>query len=266
VGTLQKVTAGYALAAAMVGAAELKSRTVQAFDEYVRGVEARLDEELKGPTFLWSDQSPQRKGVVRQGEVVAESVTGKNPKAVPNGLIHDWIGAVFIPGATLEKTLQLVEDYNHHKDVYQPEVVDSRLVNRNGNDFKIHLRLLKKKVITVVLDTYYDVHYTQLDKTRWYSRSYSTRIQEVENAGKANERVLAAGNDHGFLWRLDSYWRFTERDGGVYMECEAVSLTRDIPAGLAWLIAPIIRQLPRESLINTLRKTREALKQTEPRP
>jgi hypothetical protein len=266
VGALQKVTAGYALLAAVLGAAELKSRTVQAFDDCVRAVEARLDEDLKGPGFLWSDQSPQRNARVRQGEVVAESVTGKNPKAVPDGLVHDWIGAVFIPGATLEKTLRLVEDYNHHKDVYKPEVVDSRLLSRNGNDFKIHLRLLKKKVITVVLDTYYDVHYTQLDKTRWHSRSYSTRIQEVDDAGKANERVLAAGADHGFLWRLDSYWRFAERDGGVYMECEAVSLTRDIPAGLGWLIAPIIRQLPRESLINTLRKTREALKQTEPRP
>ena len=78
--------------------------------------------------------------------------------------------------------------------------------------------------------------------------------------------MLPAGDDHGFLWRLDSYWRFAERDGGVYMECEAVSLTRDIPAGLGWLIAPIIRQLPQESLVNTLRKTREALKQAEPRP
>ena len=124
-----------------------------------------------------------------------------------------------------------MQDYNHHKDIYKPEVIDSRLIGHSGNDFKIQLRLLKKKVITVVLDTYYDVHYVPVDKTRWYSRSYSTRIQEVDNAGKPDERLQPAGKDHGFLWRLYSYWRFVERDGGVYMECQAVSLTRDIPTG-----------------------------------
>jgi hypothetical protein len=98
-----------------------------------------------------------------------------------------------------------------------------------------------------------------VDPTHWYSRSYSTRIQEVENAGKSDESLKPAGKDHGFLWRLYSYWRFVERDGGVYMECQAVSLTRDIPTGLGWMIEPIIRQLPKESLVNTLRKTRDAL-------
>ena len=245
--------------AATLGAVELKSRTVQAFDNYIRGVESRLDRELKSSSFLWSDGSPGRAERARQGEVLAESVTGKNPQEVQGGLVHDWIGSVFIPGTTLDKALQLVENYDHHKDVYKPEVIDSRLVSRDGDNFRIYLRLLKKKVITVVLDTYYDVHYTQLDKTRWQSRSYSTRIQEVDNAGKSNEKVQPAGDDHGFLWRLYSYWRFVERDGGVYVECEAVSLTRDVPTGLGWLIEPIVRQLPRESLVSTLRKTRVAL-------
>ena len=245
--------------AALLAASDLKPRTVQAFDDYIRSLEARLDEQYKSSAFLWSDQAKERAAELRQGQVLAESVTGKNALSVPDGLIHDWIGAVFIPGVTVEQVLRLVEDYNHHKDVYQPEVIDSRLLSREGNDFKLSLRLLKKKVITVVLDTWYDVRYTPLDKTRWSSRSYSTKIQEVENAGKPNERALPPGNGHGFLWRLDSYWRFAERDGGVYMECEAVSLTRDIPAGLGWLIEPIVRQLPQESLINTLQKTRDRL-------
>lgn len=256
-GLLRKVTGGYAILAALLTATELKPRTVQAFDDYIRRLESRLDEQSKGAGFLWADQAPERAAQLRQGQVLAESVTGKNALSVPDGLIHDWIGAVFIPGVTVEQILRLVEDYNHHKDVYAPEVIDSRLLSREGNDFKISLRLLKKKVITVVLDTWYDVRYTQLDKARWSSRSYSTKIQEVENAGKSNERAAPVGKDHGFLWRLDSYWRFAERDGGVYMECEAVSLTRDIPAGLGWLIEPIVRQLPKESLINTLRRTRD---------
>jgi hypothetical protein len=259
VGLLRKVTTSYAILAALLTATELKPRTTQAFDDYIRRVESRLDEQAKGPGFLWSDQAPERAAQVRQGQVLAESVTGKNAMSVPDGLIHDWIGAVFIPGVTVDRVLRMVTDYDHHKDVYKPEVIDSRLLSHEGNDYKISLRLLKKKVITVVLDTWYDVHYTEIDKTRWSSRSYSTKIQEIDNAGKTNERAQPPGNDHGFLWRLDSYWRFAERDGGVYMECEAVSLTRDIPTGLGWMIEPIVRQLPKESLINTLRRTRDAM-------
>ncbi len=239
--------------------AELQARTVAAFDDYTHRVETRVDGSLKAPTFLWADQSPERSRQVRQGQVLAESLTGKEPVSLPGALIHDWVGAVFIPGATVEKVVLMLQDYDRHKDLYRPEVTASRLVSRNGNDFKIHLRLQKKKVITVVLDTDYDVHYVPVDSTRWYSSSLSTRIQEVENAGKPGESASPAGNDRGFLWRLDSYWRFLERDGGVYVECEAVSLTRDTPRGLGWLIEPVIRDLPRESLINTLRKTREAL-------
>jgi hypothetical protein len=248
VGAFQKVTVSYALLAAAAAAAELKSRTVQAFDAYIRGVESRLNQES-----LRTERA-------RESGIVVESLTGKSPRTVRDGLIHDWIGVVFIPGATIDKTLRLVENYNHHREVYKPEVIESRLISRNGNDFKIHLRLLKKKVITVVLDTYYDVHYQQVDKTEWRSRSYSTKIQEVENAGKTNEKLLPPGDDHGFLWRLYSYWRFVERDSGVYVECEAVSLTRDIPTGLGWLVEPIIKHLPRESLMNTLLKTRDALR------
>jgi len=242
-----------------MASAELKARTVAAFDDYTHRVSTRLDESLKGSTFLWADQSPERDRQVRQGQVLAESLTGKEPVSLPGALIHDWVGAVFIPGVTLEKVLLVIQDYDRHKDLYKPEVIGSRLLSRNGNDFKIHLRLQKKKVITVVLDSYFDVHYVPIDSTRWYSSSLSTRIQEVENAGKPGESTLPVGDDRGFLWRLDSYWRFLERGGGVYVECEAVSLTRDTPRGLGWLIEPIIRDLPRESLINTLRKTREAM-------
>jgi hypothetical protein len=121
------------------------------------------------------------------------------------------------------------------------------------------LRLLKRKVMTVVLDTDHDVHYESLDRKRWTCRSHTTRIAEVENAGTAVERVLSPDTGYGFLWRLFSYWRFQERDDGVYVECRAISLTRDVPFGLGWIIEPIIQKLPKESLINTLEATRRAL-------
>ena len=135
-------------------------------------------------------------------------------------------------------------------------MIDSALVSQQGDDFRIFLRLLKKKIITVVLDTDHDVHYLSLDRKRWFCRSYTTRIAEVEDAGSPKEKVLPPDSGYGFLWRLYSYWRFQESDGGVYVECRAISLTRDVPFGLRWIIEPIIQHLPKESLIHTLEATR----------
>jgi hypothetical protein len=266
IGTVRRVemtgTACIALLALLPAATatELKRQTVQAFDRYIQRTEVRLDAQLRDPNrFLWISGSPDLRQRVLQGEVVAQPWNGRGEVKITDGLIHDWIGAVFIPGTTLEKTQKLLHDYDNHKNIYKPEVIDSKLISHNGNDFKIYLRLLKKKILTVVLDTDHEVHYFPLSAKRCYSRSYTTRIAEVEDAGKPGEREAPVGNDHGFLWRLDSYWRFEEADGGVYVECEAISLTRGVPAGLGWLIDPIIRDLPKESLANTLRETRAAL-------
>ena len=241
------------LLAGSLQARDLKPQTSEAFDRYVRQTEQRLDERK---TFLWADESPDRARRIKAGEVVVEPTGAKPEIAVPNGLIHDWTGSVFLPGVSLERTLALVRDYDRHKQYYKPEVVDSRVLSHEGNDYRIYLRLLKKQILTVVLDTEHEVHYTQVDAKRWRSNSRTTKIAEVDNG-----RPLAPGTGHGFLWRLNSYWRFEERDGGTWMECQAVSLTRDIPTGLGWLIDPIIRKLPKESLANTLKETRTALAQ-----
>jgi hypothetical protein len=237
---------------------ELKPRTVQAFDAYMRAAEARLRDRERGGS-LWLDGSAGRKQALKEGKALAEPVAGKSEFEVPDGLIHDWVGAAFIPGATIDKVLALVQDYDNHKKIYKPEVVDSRLLSHNGEDYEIFLRLLKKKVLTVVLNTTHDVHYSRPTPSRAYARSYTTRIAELQNAGEKDERELPPGKGHGFLWKLNSFWRYEERDGGVYVECEAISLTRDVPTGLGWLINPIIRNLPRDSLVNTLRATKEAI-------
>ena len=239
---------------------QLKPRTVEAFAAHIREAEAAMEPSLSGHRpFLWSDLTSPRSQQVRNGEIVAQLWSGEAPVKVPNGLIHDWIGAVLVPNATVERTLAMVQDYDNHKNIYKPEVMDSKLISHDGNDFQIYLRLLKKKIITVVLDTDHDVHYACADPTRWSLRSYTTRIAEVEDAGTPQEKVLAPDTGYGFLWRLYSYWRFQEREGGVWVECRAISLTRDIPLGLAWIIEPIVRKLPAESLINTLKATRDAL-------
>ena len=235
-------------AASMLWAAELKKETVAAFERYI--VEA--------------DKQPFPAIRPKPGEVLTRPVAGEAIREVPSGLIHDWIGAVFIPETTLGQTLALIQDYDRHTQFYKPEVIASRTLKRDGRRFHIYLRWLKKKVITVVLSTEHDVLYEALDDKHWRSRSHTTRIAEVQNAGKANERELPPGTGHGFLWRLNSYWDFEEKDGGVYVACRAISLTRNVPTGFGWIIQPIIRDLPRESLVSTLRNTREALRGAAP--
>ena len=164
-------------------------------------------------------------------------------------MIHDWVGTAFLPGATLAQVLALVQDYDHTAEHYRPEVQASRLISREGDDFHISMRLRKHKVVTVLLDTEYDVHYGRLDPQHWYSESRSTRIAEAD------------GGDHGFLWRLNSYWRFVQVDDGVIVQCEAISLTRDIPTGLGWMIGPFVSKIPRESLEFTMTRTRAAAEQ-----
>ena len=214
---------------------------------------------VKGGHFLWTDDAADRASRVRAGQTVIDGNEGKPLVEINDGLIHDWVGALFISGATLPGVLAVVQNYDAHKSIYTPEVIDSKLRSRQGQEFKIHYRLLKKKVVTVVLNTEHEVRYFPLDATRQHSRSYSTKIAEVEEPGTAGEREKPPGHDHGFLWRINSYWRFQERDGGVYVECEAISLSRAIPFGLGWMVTPIIRDLPRESLANTLERTRAAL-------
>lgn len=247
---------------------ELKPATVAAFDLYVQATEARITAELKRPgAFLYVEglPEPRREEVLktlRRGEVYMERLVTRDASgremAAPDALIHHWMGAVFIPGASLPQVIRLAEDYDHHQNIYQPEVVRSRLLSHEGNDFRIFYRLRKHKVITVTLDTEHEVRYFPVDAAHRHSRSVSTRIAEVANAGEKDEFQKPVGHDGGFLWRLDSWWRFEEQDGGVYVESESVSLTRDIPTGLGWLIKPFVTGIPRESLEMTLGSTRAA--------
>jgi hypothetical protein len=249
-------------------AAELQSRTVEAFNRYVQLTESRMDSETaRREPFLWVDALPRERRAtayaqLREGKVVIERLeTFDNGKRidVPGGLIHHWIGTVFIPGATLAQTLSLEQDYNHHQDYFQPDVIRSKILRHDGGDFLVGLRFYKKKIITTILDTEHEVHYTAVDSTRASSRSHTTRIQEVENAGKPDERLEPEGNDRGFLWRMNTYWRFEEKDGGTYVESQSISLTRDIPVGLGFLIGPFVTRVPRESLTFTLSTTRAAV-------
>jgi hypothetical protein len=239
---------------------ELKPATLAAFDRYAGQREGQIKGELNDAgKFFWVDKLPEAEkqkayANMRAGQIVIDK--GKRTD-IPEGIIHHWTGAGFIPGATLQQTLAFVQDYNHHASHYQPDVAGSKLLSRNGNNFKINLRFVKKKVITVVLDTEHDVNYMQLDPKRVASTAHTTRISEIENPGTSSEKMLPPGKDSGFLWKMNTYWRFAERDGGTYVQCETISLSRSVPFGLGWIVNRFVNSVPQEGLTFTLQRTRE---------
>src|SRR5713226_9222570 len=250
------------------GAAELKQETAEAFNQYVRVTEDRMAEELGGGrTFLWLDTFPEPKreklyAQLQQGEIIIERLeTLEREKRirVPGGLIHHWIALSLVPGVTLQQVLTLLQDYDHHLAIYKPDVLRSRLLTADGNCFKVYLRLHQKAFITAVFNAEFEVTYFPVDESRVYSRSYSTRIAEVDHADRSDEREKPIGKDRGFLWRLNSYWRFQEKDGGVYIQLESVALSRSVPALLAWVVNPLLKSIPREYLSRLLTSTRVAL-------
>lgn len=239
---------------------DLKPETVEAFNQFIASVETRLDSRFQGRQFLWSDESPGVRQRLLAGTVIAQPVRGNGVVPLRGGLVQDWMGAVFIPHATLRAVLSVVQDYDHHSVVYKPDVADARIESRQGDRFLVYMRIVKAKfMLSDVLDTEHTVQFIQLDSKRVYSRSSSKRINEVAAPGQAGEHELPAGEDRGLLWRLYGYWFFEERDGGVYITCESITLTRDIPFGLGALLGPVIHDLPGESLRKSLEQTRRAV-------
>ena len=254
-----------AFSLAIIPHAKLTQATLAAFDNYVRGRETLIERQIGEGPFLWAGQKPERMRQLQRAGLVIEPFAGNGAENLGNGVVQDWLGAVFVPGATLERALALLQNYDAHKVSFAPEVTDSKLRRRQGDFFHVYLRLRKHKIITVVLNTEYDITYRRVSPTRVASRSYSTRIAEVVNPGTVSEHELPPGDDHGFLWRMHSFWRFEERDGGVYVEFEAISLTRNVPRIVSAIVTPVVRQLPRESLEMTLLNLRRALNPASPR-
>jgi hypothetical protein len=249
--------------------AQLRAETLKAFDSYVSAREALMKRDAGKGAFLSVDMLPQEGKTASYAQLKKGDVVIRNSRedslagsSVPGGLIHDWTGIVFVPNVSLQQTLALLQDYDHDDRYYRPDVVKSKMLGRSGDEFRVFLQLRKEYVVTTVFNTEYDVRYSLLDPTHADSCSYSTRIAEVENPGQPGEREKPPGEDHGFLWRLYSYWHFQQADGGTYIQCEAISLTRDVPMGLGWMVKPFIEKIPVESLRFTLTSTRDALLQT----
>lgn len=243
------------LGSALSPAARLSQPAEQAFAAYTAGLEERLAAQHARPeTYV---VVPAGEGALT-GEVRVEAVHGGS-WPVNGGLMHHWRAAALVPGATAKQMLALLRDYDHLARHYAPEVVSAHALAGGGERATLAMRFKKQRVVTVVLDAEFEAQSGLAGGRRGYSFSRSTHIWQVDQPGTPQERRRAEGNDDGYLWRLNSYWSFEERPDGLLIECEAVSLTRDVPAGLGWLIMPIVETLPRTSLEFTLTATKNAL-------
>lgn len=192
---------------------------------------------------------------MRNGEVIVESAQslGLGPDiAVPNGQVQHWVGAAFLPNATFETVLPRLSNYDNRSRYMMPDIVASRLKDRHGDVFDVYLRLVEKAILSGVFDVDLRVAYRTEGPGRLTIESRSVNVVAVSDASAP---VGSAGKDQGLLWALNYYWRMLEMDGGLYVECEALVLSRPTPFMLRWIARPMIARAARESLIKTVRAT-----------
>ena len=242
-------------------AAELKPEAITAWKEYVAVATAKMERRLAaGGTFLDLDQDEASLRRVRGGQIIVSPATSSSPKKISAGIIHDWVGAAFIRDSKLNDVLSAIRNYDQYKVFYRPAVAESKTLPRDGARDRFSMVLVNNAgFLQIALETDYVRSYVSVDEHREYSISESTRIREIENYGAPGQRMLVEGEGMGLIWRLFSIARFEERDGGVYIEMEAIALSRDIPLSVKWFVEPIVRRISRNSLTMSLRQTASAV-------
>jgi hypothetical protein len=245
------------LAASTWVAAEAPPAATAAFNSYIGKVEMRLAGQHRTTDGYLAAEDFAR---LQRSELIIEQLAPASGADLPGALLHDWRGTAFVPGAKAADFERVMRDFNSYPQRYAPEVLTAKVLAQQGDQYQVTMRVEQKHVLTVVMDTAYDVTFGHLDPQRGYSISRSTKIAEIDSPSMAHERALGPGEEHGFMWRLNTYWSYEERNGGLEIQIESVSLSRSIPTGLGWLIGPFVESIPRESLEFTLRATCQALK------
>lgn len=249
------------LTPAIVSAEPPPAAAVMAFDNYIALVESRLARQHQSQSTYLAPLSSTYDGNarLRRGELIIEQLTPSSTDGLTGAMLHHWRGTAFVPGATAADFERLMKDFSAYPRHYAPQVTQAKVLSQRGDLFHATMRVRQKHIITVVMDTTYDISFDRLDPQHGASLARSTRIAEIASPGTPSERALAPSEEHGFMWRLNTYWSCEERDGGITIQIESVSLTRSIPTGLGWAIGPFVKSVPRESLEFTLQSTRNAL-------
>lgn len=238
----------------------LSPETLGAFEKYQANVDHEIRLQVTGQrAFQWVEQRSDVARKARLGEVVTHAFTGTNGQSVPDGLIHDWVGVIFLNGAKLETVRDFILNADKHEQAYA-EVKRSKVLSRDANQSVTAMRILKKKYLTAVLDIEYENKWQSPAAGKWTMTARSRKVVEIKDAGTPEEKALPEGTGHGFLWRMNSFWLLRQDQEGVWAELRVVSLSRDTPRGLGWIIRPLIRDFPVEGITSTLRQTQAALR------
>ena len=240
----------------------LRPQTLAAWDEHVGTANVRLEHDVREKnSFLLIDHDPGLRARLRGGAIVISPVGNNGHTAVPHGIITDWVGDVFVPNATIGDVVAQLNDYDRYRQFFNPTRGGRSPAQSRGSRIQLFHGFAPKGSFCDACPgrRLFESQTTKVDDDRWYTVSRTTRLQDVENYGEPSQRKLPPDQGHGYIWRIYNITRFEERDGGVYVEIEAMVLSRDVPAGLRWLIDPVVRQLPRNSLAATLQQTRDAV-------
>ena len=245
-----------------VRAIQLQPPTLKAWDDYIRSADSKMQARLDGrQAFLWTDETPGRNLVLQRGKTLVAPASGNGIISVPGGLIHHWIGAVFIPRASVTSLRAVFRDYDRYKDYYKPVVADSKRLPCTGADERFSMTWAHRVLfVNAAIEAQYQAGDFAIDARRGYNIATTVQVREIEAYGQRDQRLLPPGQGNGFIWRMQGIARFEERDGGVYLELEAIALTRDIPGSLRWLVSPVVNHLSIDSLTTTLRQTRDAVR------
>jgi hypothetical protein len=255
-----------------ISAATLQPAALKEWGLYIDSANAQIADRASGKTFLWVDENAQRLAKVRAGGIALSEVRPKTSTRLPSALINDWVAAVFIQDAKIRDVLSIVRTYARYEDIYRPNVADSKATvtgdpkdsfptNSAAPKDRFSMVLLNKKyLVDTAFATAYEVSYVRVTNLSGYSISQSTLVQQIDRFGATNQRLWSVGEGSGIIWRLFSVMRFVERDGGVYVELEAMGLSRSIPGSIRWMIQPIVRRALRASLSTSLRQTEAAVR------
>ncbi len=212
---------------------------LQAFEKYV----AQFDRNVMAPYAqsgkLWLDDSSccAHNNQFASGRPVVEP---RENRDIAGGSIHHFSGVMHITGGTIANVRRIMQDYPNYPKYFKPDVgegsgikdADSTAADEH---FTSKLSLIQSTLwMSVSYECTYDTHYRMLDPHHWQSVSTASSIREWRDPKDVSHGYYPEGDDHGFLWRTNTYWFVRDNNDGIDLELDSVTLSRPVPTGFGW--------------------------------
>lgn len=247
----------------------LQKTTMKQWDDYVHNTELWRTKSAKDPRSYDISNLANQSTVDgwKSGKLVVWPYWGKPFIHIHEGLIHDWVGIVFIPKATIHDVIFTSRNYYGYPEMYKPTGIYAKPDSMYSEDITLPYRediftmvvSQKTSMVTATIDGEYDVRFFKVDDKHWYSIMQSTRLQAIDNYGKDGEKIYPIDEGPGYLWRSYNFTKYEQTEDGVYMELETIALSRDVPFFWRWIVNPMIERSARNYIHSFLEQTRTAV-------